>query len=1023
MKPLVLRLQAFGPYSRSVEIDFRSLADGGLFLIHGQTGAGKTSLLDGLSFALFGKASGSDRTPSGLRSDLAAKDLPTEASLEFSLGSDLYRVTRSPEQTLKKKRGDGVTSAKPEARLEKWDGTSWALVVAGVVKTDDAVVRLLGMTDEQFRQVVVLPQGQFRKFLSSNSSDREELLEQLFKTERYRRLVEELDARAKAAAASYAESRTQSQALLASLDVADTAALEARFGEVNASIAELASGEAELNDRFSSARRAVETAREQVRLREELAALVARRSSLATRARAHADLVARLETHRHAQPVLAVDARVSSLVSDLARIVNERLANERALPDLSRAHAAAVDAVAALEARAGEISAANVRRENLRKIYVDAEALKNETLQLKTQQHSLQEIEESLKARSFALEELKRVRPALDSEIARLTEAAAAEGRIVAEIELLKRQQADAAESLRLAQDLVATETRLTSERAKLTLLDERIAAQTTQLKTLKLEYHRSQAARLAAELAVGGPCPVCGSTDHPSPARAHASNVTTETLDAAENVLVKFASERAAQDGVIVRLQTEISRSLETLRRALPAFADEGPLKSAEAAIASLREAQVPLEKQRAEARTAGADLMAARRKLEIAIKQIDTAQAELTTAAERQGDLRAVRDATLARIHQLSQNVPEDLRDLEQVKREGLKLKEVIDRHAADVRAAALALEQASRRVTETVSSTETLAKQIARIEQDKLTAEVELAQVLAASGLASVEVARAAAIPSAQIPALEKERRDYDTEHATVESRFAEVSALVREPAITREELARLESAFGEVDALRTQRTAQQMSLRDRLAQLTSARAKLLELSERSGAQEKQHAVVARLADAAQGRAPNLSRVGFQRYVLGSRLDEVLEQASRRLHTMSRGQFALRRARQLDDKRKSAGLDLEVEDALSGTSRPTASLSGGEGFLASLALALGLADVVQNHLGGVRLDAVFVDEGFGTLDPEALEQAMRTLTDLQAGGRMVGIISHVPELRDQIARRLIIKKGAEGSTVEWE
>jgi exonuclease SbcC len=328
----------------------------------------------------------------------------------------------------------------------------------------------------------------------------------------------------------------------------------------------------------------------------------------------------------------------------------------------------------------------------------------------------------------------------------------------------------------------------------------------------------------------------------------------------------------------------------------------------------------------------------------------------------------------------------IPSDLRDLARVKEEGLEIKKRIETFAAELKSAGAAQETAAAAVTQTQSRIDTLAHQIAAKSR-------ELGRDIARDVKGRDDVGAHA------------DERTHTDEHTRAD------------------ELKKLEEAFSALDQERTSRLAAGLSQKERLGSLRSAKEKVIELQARATALEKQHAVVGRLADAAAGRAPNLSRVGFQRYVLGSRLDEVLEQASRRLFTMSRGQFALRRSKQIDDKRKNAGLDLEVEDALSGTRRPTASLSGGEGFLASLALALGLADVVQNHLGGVRLDAVFVDEGFGTLDPEALEQAIRTLTDLQAGGRMVGIISHVPELRDQIAKRLVIKKGLEGSTIAWE
>ncbi|RYZ66507.1 MAG: SMC family ATPase, partial [Proteobacteria bacterium] len=297
-------------------------------------------------------------------------------------------------------------------------------------------------------------------------------------------------------------------------------------------------------------------------------------------------------------------------------------------------------------------------------------------------------------------------------------------------------------------------------------------------------------------------------------------------------------------------------------------------------------------------------------------------------------------------------------------------------------------------------------------------------ELSELLQIKKFETILEARRVGLSADQISSLENERRSFEKEWATVHSRFSELSKKLESSDQTElEKISEIESAFQAVDAERTDRKAELLSLGQRIRDWQTALKKLAKLDLDVTEFGKRHAVIGKLAETAAGRFPNLSRVNFQRFILASRLDEVLEQASRRLYVMSRGQFTLRRAQQAEDKRKSAGLDLEVEDSVSGTSRATASLSGGEGFLASLSLALGLADVVQNHLGGIRLDAVFVDEGFGTLDPEALEQAMRILSDLQAGGRLVGIISHVPELRDQISRRLLIRKTAEGSDISWE
>lgn len=910
MKPLELRLQAFGPYAREATIDFRDLQNGGLFLIHGQTGAGKTSLLDGICFALFGRASGAERAPDALRSDFAPSDLPTEAVLTFSLGTEVYRATRTPSQVLKKKRGEGVTTSKPDGRLEKRaaDG-SWELVAAGEKKTDQSVIDLLGMNEDQFRQVVVLPQGQFRKFLSAGSDDREDLLERLFKTERYRKIGEQLEAQAKKMQVDYAQARNERDALFAALDVKASAELDQRIEQL---AAELASGageaQAELDERHARASREVQAARTQARLRGELA-------------RATQDLPAR-ET----------------------------------------AWAAARSRQTQIEARTADIEASQIRRENLKAIYNHVVKLQAESKLLASQKDTSVKLEAAAKSKEAALVQLKALKPQLEAQIATLTQTASQEGQIGAQIELLRKRIADATEAVRLADQLAAASTAHAAELKARERSEAATLAAATTLKKLKLDYHRSQASRLAAELKENEPCPVCGSLDHPAPAQSGGSEPSTEDIEKQEAVLETVQTARAKIETQIARLESERRGITESLKHILPDW--DGSSASPKAKLDSLaRELQGARSKLQIAA-DAQKSLLLAQKKLETFARDLDVADRELRDLTERLAESRAQTDSIAKGIGQLESLVPADLRDLDAVRDEGIRLKQKYDAFVADSAAAKTALDSATQDVTRLKSSIETLETQIQQTLKD-----------------------------------------------------------LPGQSAIDTAKLTELEAAFAVLDRERTERAAASVARADKLAQLKGAKEKITALQTRVAALEKQYAIVGRLADASAGRAPNLSRVGFQRYVLGSRLDEVLEQASRRLHTMSRGQFTLRRSSKVDDKRKNAGLDLEVVDALSGTTRPTPSLSGGEGFLASLALALGLADVVQNHLGGIRLDAVFVDEGFGTLDPEALEQAMRTLTDLQAGGRMVGIISHVPELRDQIARRLHIKKSIEGSTIAWE
>ena len=1033
MKPLRLQLQAFGPYAKQASIDFSELGAGGLFLIHGQTGAGKTSLLDGISFALFGTASGSDRSPDGLRSDFALSDLPTEAVLEFSLGSEVYRVTRQPNQTLKKKRGDGTTWSKSDGRLEKLNLASglWDLIAAGDKKTDIAVISLLGMTEEQFRQVVVLPQGQFRKFLAAGSDERENLLERLFRTERYRHIGEQLELRAKKAAAEFASTRVERDALLSTLDVINADDLATKILGLDEEIAAGASGQAEFEVKHAELVRALDVARTQSKQRDELAAVASRLHALETRLPLQTALVERLEANQRSSAVLQIDARVTALEGDLHKLENDRSAAGVDLPSASNALKAALAEQAALDQLKPDIEATTLRHQGLRQIYEHVVSLKSENLQLADYHAKIGDLEKSLALKEALLSDLKKSRPLLETDVSRLTEQAAAEGTIAAQIELVKKRITDAsqmvvqAENLRTNLEALARETQASAD------FTETLKLAATELKKAKLGFHLSQASRLAGELEDDQPCPVCGSLEHPKPAIAAKSAVSAEQVDALEVKLEAMTTQRSRLDASVVRLQTDISKTAETLSLAFPtlspSFTDGAtgemllvPKKTHDALLAEMK----PLETLLTVARSASRDLVSARKKVELLSSHVEDAEAHLKTHVEKLAQTKSLRDSTVKVIIQLESLIPTDLRDLNRVKKEGIDLKSKIDAYSAQTKQAATVLDQSSQAVTRLTSSIATLAQQIESKTKDFKEADQDRSRGLATSGFADLNSVRQSAIPSDSLPALEKQRREFDNDWATVQSRVREIEKLLQEvPPLSQDALKILEDDFAALDLERTSRAAQGLSKKERLVSLKSAQEKINLLQTRVVELEKQHAIVGKLADAAAGRAPNLSRVGFQRYVLAARLDEVLEQASRRLFKMSRGQFALRRSKHVDDKRKNAGLDLEVEDSLSGTSRPTASLSGGEGFLASLALALGLADVVQNHLGGVRLDAVFVDEGFGTLDPEALEQAMRTLTDLQAGGRMVGIISHVPELRDQIAKRLVIKKGLDGSTVGWE
>ncbi len=401
----------------------------------------------------------------------------------------------------------------------------------------------------------------------------------------------------------------------------------------------------------------------------------------------------------------------------------------------------------------------------------------------------------------------------------------------------------------------------------------------------------------------------------------------------------------------------------------------------------------------------------------------EIDRIEIERTKKTSKVEESRRSLDSMRGSLEQLESDVSQEDRDLDTLKTRGQALTKKIDEFDSSFKFLNENRDRLKTALASAVARTTTLEGERTHRESLRALTLKERDTALSNAGFTSVEECLECAISGADLSVLEKSVRDFERDSSLNAAKLSELTAKARTPAPTEEEVLALQTERAHALEKQTQILAEKLHLENSLRSMSAMKERISSMSAESEKLTLEHGKLGRLAEIAAGRHPNLSRVSFQRYVLAARLDEVLEQASRRLFTMSRGQFILRRSTSVEDKRRSAGLDVEVEDALSGKTRPTSSLSGGEGFLASLALAMGLSDVVQAHLGGVRLDAVFVDEGFGTLDPEALDLAMEVLSGLRSGGRIVGIISHVPELKDQIANRLVVRKSNAGSSVSWE
>ncbi|WP_327712267.1 SMC family ATPase [Streptomyces sp. NBC_00464] len=1000
-----LGITAFGPFGTTQEIDFDALSAGGLFLLHGPTGAGKTSVLDAVCYALYGAVPGARQSPgTSLRSDHAAADLPTEVRLELTVAGRRLEITRRPAQPRPKKRGGGHTVEKAQSGLRVYDTEQgWQALSRSHQEIGEEITQLIGMSREQFCQVVLLPQGDFARFLRADAEARGKLLGRLFDTRRFAAVEERLADLRRAAENQVRAGDEQTLALAQRIaQAAGPAGRECPLPDVqpgepglaDAVLAWAATARSSARERLdiaaevlSAAESRHAAARFALDAERELAALQQRYAETRRRAAAseagrpgHDDARERLSRARKADRVAPALELRDEAERAYRRASAARDRSRSRLPG-SLADAGA-EQLAALERRLreelGGLDAA--RRAERRSAEIDSERTALER-QARADDELIRDAEGWLTG-------WEATRSGLHARIEAAQEAATRAELLAGRLDPARRRLEAARRRDELADESSCAEDRLARAR-------ERALGTREHWLDLRERRLRDIAAELARELVEGEACTVCGSADHPRPARAGEGHVDQATEDAAEGAHRRAEQARTEAEHALgaVRERYAAARA-EAVEGAEAAVTDSAAADPTADALAALVDT---LTREHAQAYRTAAGMHAAREALAAAERE-QAQRAEDRQHAERRAAARTSR----------REGLDGEQAALEEVLAQARGESGSVTEHAALLQNRVALLVEAATTVREEESAA-------ARLKD----ADDRLADAAFRAGFDTPQAAADTLLADAGQRALQHRIDAWQAEAAAVADRLAETDARAaadRAPAVP--EVA--QPAYDAAERLLRDASAALASARERCAELGRLSRRAADEVRGLGPVREEFERVARLAGLTAGTsADNERKMRLESYVLAARLEQVAEAATARLRRMSSGRYQLVHSDARTGGRR-AGLGLHVIDAWTGRERDTATLSGGETFFASLALALGLADVVTDEAGGVRLDTLFIDEGFGSLDEQTLDEVLDVLDSLRERDRSVGIVSHVGDLRRRIPAQLEVVKERHGSAV---
>jgi len=1013
MRPLSLTLTAFGPFAGTETVDFTALGNNPLFLINGPTGSGKTTILDAICFALYGETTSAERQGKEMRCDYAAPESLTEVVLVFSLADQAYKIRRVPDQERPKARGEGTTTQNAEAQL--WlttaDGEENLLVPRKITEANEKIIELTGLSADQFRQVMVLPQGKFRELLLADSHDREKIFRQLFQTQVYSQLETKLKEQANQLSSAVKNIGKRQEGILEGAGVQSFDDLQQQTDILTKSLSDLEKDKEKIEKAYEKAQAERQQAEQLEKQFLELDASQDRLNQLEQQQEEMAKNKQQLQMAQQARMMESIYTYYQQQKKTCEKTTQSLQLQQKNQQQAQQALAVAEQGWQQSQTGKQQLDELKLEISKLNNYYSRYLQLHEAQKTLTTVNQQFEQVEKNAVQQQNSLFELQKKADAHDAQQQTLQQDLQLLPAVRSKLEKIQ-------DNIQLKQKLLDNQQKhnkqqqqLETEQQTLQQLEHTHQHALRQRKILDTAWQQRQAAIMAQQLENDEACPVCGSEQHPQPASFEGELPNEKDLETARVEEDKLTAEKNLANQQLVQTQADIKALLDHRQTLLDMMADS---------------ATVSLQ-----------DLQQQHQQLQQTVKQLENKQQQLVQVEKKQLQIKQDINDTTGQLAQAQKTLAEYASALTAAKTEvehkQAELPESF-RQAGALEASLKTLDNKRQQLITEIEQSEKHYMQ-AREKLTGIDAAVKIAcQALEESNQLHIQAendwknALAESVFSDEVQYLDARLTEAEFETRQKKLRLFEDGLLLAKENIKRQTekltgqsrpmLSLFQSNEKQMADKKAEVIASFHNTATRLQQIKNTEKKLQKNIKEQQNLEAEYELLGTLSDISNGK--NAHNLSLQRFVLTVLLDDVLIEAGYRLTEMSRGRYQLYRKESVLDRRSKSGLDLEVEDAYTGKRRAVATLSGGESFIAALSLALGLSDVVQAYAGGIRLDTLFIDEGFGSLDPDALELAINTLVDLQSSGRMVGVISHVPELKERIETRLDIISERSGSRI---